>query len=77
MFMQKILSMNIHSSLIYNSPKLETAQLYLRGWMVKHGIYIYIIITKVIMLSEKSQPPKLHTVWFYLHNIFEITKLKK
>lgn len=40
-FSHKNLCMNAYSSFIYNSPKLETAQMSFQGWIVKHTV-VYI-----------------------------------
>lgn len=36
------LHMNVHSSFIHNSPKLETIQLSFNGWMIKQTVCIHI-----------------------------------
>ena len=46
------LSMNVYSSFICNSPKLETAQMFFNGWMVnKTVVYSY----HGILLSNKKK----------------------
>lgn len=82
----KNLYMNVHSSFLHNSQKLETTQISISRWIFFHELYSYNVILFIkkgwtVDIWHKDEYKQCYpkwkrdcTEWFHLHEILEMVK---
>lgn len=70
----KALYANMHSSIIHNSQKLKTIQVFINWWMDKEMVYPY---NGTVPCSKKEQTTDTWTTWINLKNIMPREKSQK